>query len=307
MDEHHVAGAERRGLLASIVVSGALGVVGIVWGIAAGSQMILLDGVYAIVGILVSAILLVGAAVARSEPSERYPFGKESVAPMVIGIQGFVLAATLFYAAVEGVFTIVDGGSDVTAGWGLLYAGVATAGSLAFWAWMRPRVGSSDVLASEAEAWKVAALRGVGMMAGFALMFLLAGSRWDDAVPYVDPAMVIVTCLVFLPAAVRMIGSTFVELMEGAPPRALQRRAEGRVAEVLERFGVDEAVVRMTKVGPKLYVEVEGFADPDVTVREEHRLRTALERELEGLPLSIWLNLELIPQPAVDHGGADAD
>ena len=40
---------ERRALLGSIAVTALLGGIGIVWGIVGGSQMILLDGVYAIV------------------------------------------------------------------------------------------------------------------------------------------------------------------------------------------------------------------------------------------------------------------
>jgi cation diffusion facilitator family transporter len=303
MSQDQAAGVERRALLASIAVTAVLGVIGIVWGIASGSQMILLDGVYAIVGILVSLILLAGSAMARSEPSDRYPFGRESVAPLVIGVQGFVLFATLFYAAVEAVYAIARGGSSVTAGSGFLYGVIATAGSLAFWMWIHRRVGHSDVLRSEATAWKVAAFRGVGMMAGFALMWLITDTMFDWAVPYLDPAMVLVTCLVFLPAPIRLMRATLRELLEGAPPAAILREAEAKVEEVHRRFGLDEAVVRMTKVGPKLYIEVEGIADPNVTVAEEHELRTALEAELETLPLAIWLNLELLPRAPVGGVG----
>lgn len=299
MSGEQAVGVERRALLASIAVTAVLGLIGIVWGIASGSQMILLDGVYAIVGILVSLVLLAGSAMARSEPSERYPFGRESVAPLVIGLQGFVLFTTLFYAAVEALFAFARGGSAVTAGSGFLYGVIAAVGSFAFWMWIHRLVGHSDVLRSEAIAWKVAAFRGVGMMAGFALMWLLTGTPLDWAVPYLDPAMVVVTCVVFLPASIRLMRTTMLELLEGAPPPEIRTEAETRVETVRRRFGLDEAVVRMTKVGPKLYVEVEGVADPEVTVAEEHELRTALEAELENLPLAIWLNLELLPRSSV--------
>jgi predicted Co/Zn/Cd cation transporter (cation efflux family) len=148
----------------------------VVWGIASGSQMILLDGVYGFVGVLTSLVLLYGATVATSEPTARYPFGRESMTPLVIGVQGFVLLATLFYAAVEAAFTIVAGGSEVTAGSGILYGMVATVGSLGFWTWIHRKATASEILRSEAVAWKVAAFRGLGMMAGFSLMLVLAGS-----------------------------------------------------------------------------------------------------------------------------------
>jgi hypothetical protein len=84
-----------------------------------------------------------------------------------------VLAATLVYAAVEAVFVIVDGGSDVTAGWGIAYGVLATGGSVIVWQRLARRAGSADVLMSEATAWKVSALRGIGMIVGFSILGLL--------------------------------------------------------------------------------------------------------------------------------------
>lgn len=51
---------EQRGLYISIIVTAGLGAVGVVWGIAVGSQMILLDGVYAVIGIAMSWLWLRG-------------------------------------------------------------------------------------------------------------------------------------------------------------------------------------------------------------------------------------------------------
>jgi predicted Co/Zn/Cd cation transporter (cation efflux family) len=92
---------------------------------------------------------------------------------------------------------------------------------------------------------------------------------------YLDPAMVLVTCLVFLPVPIRLMRATLLELLEGAPPAAILREAETRMEAVHRSFGLDEAATWMTKVGPKPDTEVEGIADPNVTVAEEHELRTA--------------------------------
>lgn len=103
---------ERHALLRSMAVTGVLGVLGIGWGYLTGSQMILLDGVYALVGIVVSWMLLHASGLAQAEPSPRYPFGREAVTPLVIGVQGFVLLATLLDAAVGAVNALLDGGDD---------------------------------------------------------------------------------------------------------------------------------------------------------------------------------------------------
>jgi hypothetical protein len=57
----------------------------------------------------------------------------------------------------------------------------------------------------------------------------------------------------------------------------------------------------MSKVGPKLYLEVEGTAPPEVTIAHAHVVREDLRRRLNALPVDVWLNFELLPD-----GGRDA-
>ena len=288
--------AERRPLIRSIALTGAIGLLGIAWGIASGSQMVLLDGAYALIGLLVSWLLLLASRLAGSEPGGRYPFGRESVTPLVIGVQGFVLLATLVYAAIEAVATIREGGSDVTASWAIAYSVIATVASLGFWWWLRSVSGDSDLLIAEATAWRIGALRGVGMVIGFVAMALLERTSWSGAAVYGDPAMVLATCVLFLPPPLRMVKSTIIELLEGEPTDEIRAPVLDAVEVVTRRHGIDEPLVRTTKVGPKLYVEVEAAVEPHVTVAEQHEVREELRETLDAMPFDIWLNVELYPR-----------
>jgi cation diffusion facilitator family transporter len=292
----HDSAAERRVLVVSIVASGALGALGIVWGIATRSQMILLDGAYAIVGIVLSGLLLFASSLSEREPSRRYPFGMEAVTPLAIAMQGFVLLATLLYAVYEAVLSIRSGGSDVTAGWAIAYGVVVTVGSAVVTVWMRGATGSSDLLASETAAWAVAAWRGVGMVVGFALLAVVERSSWSDAAPYIDPAMVLVSCLVLVSTPLRMIRGTVVELLEGAPPEEIRRAVDVAVADLVASFALSDPDLSSAKVGPKLYVELTASADPDLTIAEEARIRTSFEERLADLPLDVWSTVELSPR-----------
>jgi cation diffusion facilitator family transporter len=282
-----------------MAVTGALSVLGLLWGWLTGSRMILLDGVYGLIGLLVSWLLLHASALAERDESSEYPYGREAATPLVIGVQGFVLLATLVYAGVGAVQTIQQGGAEVTAGWGIAYGVVATAASLAFWWWIRGRAGTSDLMHAETTAWRVAALRGVWMVVGFSVMLVFSRSdsleRWT---PYVDPVMVLITCVVFLPAPIRMVRTTVRELLEAAPPASVQQPVRAIIADICRQYELDAPTVRMTKVGPKLYVEVEGTVAPDVTVTQEHDVRTALQSRLRSLPYEIWLNFEFSPRTA---------
>lgn len=289
--------AERRALLVSIAIGGGLAVVGVVWGVLSGSQMILLDGVFSVIGIGVSWLLLRASALAGREPSRRYPFGREAVVPMVVGLQGFVLLATLAYAAVEAVLVIRGGGSDVAAGTAMLYGVVVSACCLAVWSWLRRRAAGSDLLTAENTGWRIATLRGFAVFVGFVVLAALDGSRWSGAAPYVDPVMVLVTCALFLPPPVRMVRGTFVELLGRAPDPPVAQAVGVAVGAVSERFELDPPDVRATKLGPKLYVELVGTVDPNVTVAQQQQVFDDLHAELDRLPYDIWLTVELTPRP----------
>ena len=73
-----------------------------------------------------------------------------------------------------------------------------------------------------------------------------------------------------------------------------------RVEHVRREFGLDRLTTRVTKVGPKLYVEIEGVIDPTATVADEHRVRQRLLAALDELPYDIWLNVELLPRIDVE-------
>jgi cation diffusion facilitator family transporter len=287
---------ERRALHRSIAVTALLGSVGVVWGIVSGSQMILLDGVYAIIGIVVSWLLLQASAMAQAGPTSRFPYGREAVTPLVIGVQGFILLATLVYALAEGVFTIRDGGSEVAPGPALVYAVLIATANIIFWRWIQRQAAHSDLLRAESTGWRVASLRGVGMLVGFIVLWGLIDSSWARAAPYIDPVMVIITCVAFLPAPVKMVRGTVRELLEGAPSAEIQQPVLEIVRAVCAEFEIENPVVRMTKVGPKLYVEIDAVARPDATIAQEHEVREVIHSRLTKLPFDLWLNFELTPQ-----------
>ena len=108
--------------------------------------------------------------------------------------------------------------------------------------------------------------------------------------------MVLITCAVFVPTPVRMIRSTVLELLEGNPADSIREDVETRIDSVRNEFGLDPLTSRVTKVGPKLYVEIEGLIDGRATIADEHRVRQRLFDVLDEMSYDIWLNVELLPQ-----------
>lgn len=67
--------SEQRVLRVSMLVGVALCILGIGWGIVGGSQMILFDGVYALVGISLTWVSLWASRIVEAGPTARYPWG----------------------------------------------------------------------------------------------------------------------------------------------------------------------------------------------------------------------------------------
>lgn len=110
--------------------------------------------------------------------------------------------------------------------------------------------------------------------------------------------MVIITCVAFLPAPIKMVRATVRELLEGAPSAEIQEPVLAIVRSVCADFEIDDPEVRMTKVGPKLYVEIDAVVRPDATIAQEDEVREIIRTRLTELPFDLWLNFELTPRRA---------
>ena len=294
-----VRSIEHHALRVSMVVSLILSSVALVWGVAASSQVILFDGIYGAMGIFMTWLSLVASRAVAGGATERYPYGREALAPLVIAVQGVALLGACGYAAVDAVLVIVDGGSDVSAESAIVYAVASSAFAAATWLWLRRSARHSDLLAAEATQWAVSTGLSAAMIVGFAAAAVMSGSDYNTAGRYVDPLLVIASCVLLSPAPIRMIRTTVVELLEGAPPPAIIGPVDTAVEQVRSEFGLHDPNVRMSKLGRKVYVEV-GYVvhDTDWAVTDTDRVRRTLNDQLTtALPYDLWLTVEISGDP----------
>ncbi len=290
---------ERSALSLSIASGFVLAALGILIGITAGSQIVLFDGFYTFLGIGLSWMARRVAFLVKSGPTTRYPFGREALTPLIIGLEGVALLATCTYATFNAVLTIIHGGSRLPSGWAVGYALVAIVLPTGVWWHMRRTARQSELVAAEATQWLAGGMLGMGMLVGFFFARVIAGTAWTPAARFVDPSLVIVASLLFLIPPIRMIRSTFFELVEGSPDNDLQGPAREAVDEVAERFSIGEHQLRMTKIGRKFYVEIEFLVGPEWNVRQSDEVRRALARRLELLPHDLWLTVEFTAERIV--------
>lgn len=293
---------ERRGLIASAATAGVMAAAGIAAGVLADSQIILLDGFYALVGLLLAGLGLHAARLIDAGPTERYPFGRETLGPLVVGIQGLVLLGSLGYAGLEAAQTIAAGGSEAAAGLGLAYAALTLAASVGIAAWLRRRQDGSDLLAAEAIQWRASAVLSLVMLLGFGVAAVLQSMGKDGPAAFVDPALVLVAVLLLGPTPLRMIRASLRELLEGTPGEEVRRPVEEAVASVRQRHGLPEPSMRLGKLGRKVYVELDFLVGTHEgwSVGDADRIRRELATHLRQPGQVLWLNVELHSDPGWD-------
>ncbi|MER5185387.1 cation diffusion facilitator family transporter [Streptomyces sp. NPDC002896] len=289
---------EQRALKVSMAVSVALSGVALAWGLAAGSQVILLDGVYTILGLGLSWLALYASRLAAAGPTPRFPFGRESLVPLVVGVQGLALLGTLVYAAVEAVRVILDGGSDVAAAGLAAYGAVSGLACLAAYGFLVRRGPRSDLIRAEAANWLAGAVTSLVIVLGGIVALLLGTTAWRGAKVYADSVLVLVSCVMLAGLPVRMLRQAASELLESAPEPAVQQLIHEVVERVRAAEGLPEPVLRTSKVGHKLYVEV-GFVVPPGRweVADEDRVRRTLRDRLAALPYNPWIVVEVTTDP----------
>ena len=289
---------EARALRISVYASLLVGVVGIAWGLVVDSRLVLFDGVFTIFGTALSGLSLLASWAAGLEPDDRYPFGRGSVIPVAILIQGAALMATLAYAAFDSVSLILAGGSDAAplgvVGYGLLTLVIAIGVVVAL-----PRVAPrSELAAAEAAQWRAGAVLSGIIAVGAAAAAGADAAGLHQVVAYADPALVLLAVAVLAPVPFRLLRSGGRELMEAAPAEDVRRAIDAAAESTRAEFDLRPPRVRATKLKRRLYIEVDFLVDAgEWDVAEEDRVRRSLISALDPLGLEIWANVELTTDP----------
>ncbi|NKY39126.1 hypothetical protein HGA02_06120 [Cellulomonas septica] len=110
--------------------------------------------------------------------------------------------------------------------------------------------------------------------------------------------LLLVACAVILPVPVGLLRAASRELLEAAPSGAVAAALAAAVADVRDRFGLPEPVVRATKLGRRLYVEVDFVVEPGTwDVDAEDRVRRAVVDALRALDGDVWATVEVTADP----------
>ncbi|MBA0125751.1 cation transporter [Haloechinothrix sp. YIM 98757] len=271
-------------------------VLAIGWGLAVRSQMIVFDGLYSLISVLLSLLSLLSFRIIRKGQSKRFPFGRDALEPLTIIVKAIAIGTLCVYALSVAVMELLTGGREVNTGWAVAYAAAATVGCgvVAAYLGREQRAVRSDLVRAETTQWLMDTVLSAGVLAGFIAAAVLERTGYERFAAYVDPTMVALVCLLFLAMPLRLLMHGFREVLFMAPPRELEERLRRCVWQVQQRHGFDDTYLRSTKVGGQLVVEVDyivGEHTPDRSVEVLDAIRREITDGLSDLDYELWLTV----------------
>jgi predicted Co/Zn/Cd cation transporter (cation efflux family) len=220
----------------------------------------------------------------------------------MVAVQALVLLGTFAYAVLEAIITIINGGSETQVGSALLYAIVTTIIAIGLWFVLRLRRGLSDLVDAEASQWLAGAVLSIAMVVGFGIAFGLEHTTWSGAARYMDPVLVLVSAVIFIPVPLSMLRHSGSELLEATPPAEVTEPLYAAIETVRERFALPEPKTRIGKLGRKIYVECDFLVtDTGWTVDDADAVRRAMSELMKHPGQLLWLNVEIHSDPHWDE------
>ncbi|MCL7970794.1 MAG: cation diffusion facilitator family transporter [marine benthic group bacterium] len=278
---------ETKALRLSVAMNLIMAALGLGFGWISGSQAILLDGFFSLIGFVMALVTIRVARLVLQPPDEHFHFGYAQFEPFLNTIKGLLMLGVAAFALAGSIGAIVKGGREVQPGLGIVYAVIALAGCLVVGAVQRRaarRIGS-PLLEVDSKNWLIDGLLSGVVAAVFGLALILGRTRFAYMVPYVDPVLVIVLILAILAVPIRTIREGLREILAFAPEPGVQEEVRRRVEGAIGDLPLAASHVRMMKVGRFLYVLNQLVVSPEFRpgrVKELDKVRQRIATAMEG-------------------------
>lgn len=303
-------GTEQGVLRISIIVTFALAVIGIVFGLLSGSFAIVFDGVYAltdatmtIVALLVANLIASSTAVgpARSKLVKHFTMGFWHLEPMVLGLNGIMLSGAAIYALINAVGSIMSGGRELNFDQAIIYAVVTLAVTIgmAIYGHRANRTIQSDFVALDAKAWVMSASLTAALFIAFVFGYLVQGTSLEWTSPYVDPVVLAVVCVIIIPIPLGTIKQALADILL-VTPADLKRHVDQVAGEAVKRHGFLDYRAYVARVGRGRQIELFFIVPSDWPARklqEWDLIRDEIGEALGDEGPDRWLTIAFTTDP----------
>ena len=287
---------EKRILTLSALLASGFAGGGLVLGLLVGSLVIMFDGVYSMVSLLLTLLSLAASRYMRKPSQGQFQYGKAMLEPIVIMIKGAVILSVVSYSLSSAISALFTGGREVDASIATLFGVVNVLGCGYAW-WLIANSSkrfSSGLIEAEAKQWKMDTLLSVAVTAGFVSAWLLSISPWAEYDVYADPMMMVLMSFYFIKVPFDMIKGAARELLMMRPSKEICQLVDTEIAALDEQSPQHFKLAGVTKIGQELRVKIDIHStSQQLDVKHLDRVRRVLKDKLSTLSLDLNLTLNI--------------
>ncbi|MGX7163064.1 cation transporter [Enterococcus massiliensis] len=286
----------KKFLLQSIVAGSLYGSFALAFGLLAQANVLLLDGSYTLIGVAMSLITLYVAKYIEKQDFDKFPFGKESLMPLIIFVQYSIVLVISLYGVMGAVNTLLHPPLTANLSVGLFFSLFGTLYCFAFWSRFKNQKNSHPFFKLEMEQWRFAFFFSLGVFSSFLLSELFSLVGLSAIGRYIDPIFALLITIAFILKAIQELKKAILELTSATPKKVLREKLHQLIDSRLQKEDIDSYLLRTAKVGNQLIVELDVIIQPDSfldTVTQQDHLRKNLLQLVEtaAADWKLWLNV----------------
>jgi predicted Co/Zn/Cd cation transporter (cation efflux family) len=277
-------------------------ILALIWGLLAKSQMIMFDGIYSFISLLMTGLSIYAAKKVAIVDDKEFPYGRSELEPMVIIVQSIIMLVICAKAFSYAIVSLFSGGQEVNILSGAVYAGIGVAGCFLWWYCIihfgKKRAPNSELIKTTGMQWLIDTLLSAAVFIGFIIGYMLQRAGYETYARYVDPIMVLSAVLFFVRQPIVMIIEGIKGIMYMSPGKDIYHALEKPMKEIAKIHGFDDIVLHLGKSGRELICDLSFVSeDPNQarSISEMDLIRnevTSRFKELFDNPL--WLFVSFV-------------
>lgn len=241
-------------------------VLGVSWGWLIKSEMILFDGLYSFIGVLLSSASLAVCRIIKERDNKDFYFGKYIFEPLVICFNSLILIIMCLVSMYNSVITLLSGGNIVNVSSAIMYSVVSTVGCGLIYALIKKRNSKeqSELIKSETVQWFMDFLLSSSILIAFLFVEVISLTKYSFLIGYIDPLMVLIVSLFCIKNPINRFVTNCKEVLGIKKPDNIYLQVESIVSEIKKDYGFVHAMTKVMKIGRSVRIEVNFVNDGDI-------------------------------------------
>jgi predicted Co/Zn/Cd cation transporter (cation efflux family) len=149
------------------------------------------------------------------------------------------------------------------------------------------------MLTVDARSWLVSAFLSLGLLIGFAMATALAGTRFQDWIPYLDALALLSMAIIMLPMPLIGLWRSMSDVLQVAPSE-LDSRVHAVMDSVVKERQFLEYTSYIAKAGRGRFVEIHVLVSPGsrIDISEADAIRSEVSQRLNAGAPTFWLTID---------------